>query len=127
MGKTIFMSNQSMLFLSGVVIFVLLLVITHKILKQMSIFRGTKTVIVAICVSLLSIIGLSRLFVITNANFSTTPNRCDITLDVIFLPYTALALTVILVLILLFINRTFRNHKMDRTYREILQRKTQND
>ncbi len=119
MERLIFVLHEFILLLSGVAIFTILFVIIHKTLKQMSIFQGPTTVLVAICVSLLSVIGLSRFFVIADVACKTTENRHGITLDFILLPYTALALAIFLVLLLLFVNRISRNHRMSKSCKEI--------
>ncbi len=119
MERPIFVLHEFMLLLSGVAIFTILFVIIHKTLKQMSIFQGPTTVLVAICVSLLSVIGLSRFFVIADVACKTTENRHDITLDFILLPYTALAFAIILVLLLSFVSRIFKNHRMNKSCKEI--------
>ncbi len=111
--------HEFMLLLSGIAILTILFVIIHKILKQMSIFQGPAAVIVAICVSLLSLIGLSKFFVIADVACKTTENRHDITLDFILLPYTALALAIISVLLLSFGSRIFKNHRMNKSCKEI--------
>ena len=67
----------------------------------------------------LSIMGLSRFFVIADVTCKTTENRHDITLDFIILPYTALALAIISVLLLSFVSRIFKNHKMNKPHKEI--------
>jgi len=119
MERSIFVLHEFMLLLSGMAIFTIIFVITHKTLKQMSIFQGPTTVLVAICVSLLSVIGLSRFFVIADAACKTTANRHDITLDFIILPYTALAFAIILVLLLSFVSRIFKNHRMNKLRKDI--------
>ena len=119
MEISIFVLHEFMLLLSGMAILTILFVIIHRILKQMSIFQGPAAVIMAICVSLLSVIGLSRFFVITDVTCQTTANRRDITLDFILLPYTALALALILGLIFMLVNRISRNHKMNKSYKDI--------
>ena len=119
MERAIFVLHEFILILSGVVIFTILFVMIRKILEQMSMFQGPTVVIVAICVSLLSVIGLSRFFVIADVTCKTTANRRNIILDFIFLPYTALALAIILVLLLLFISKTSRNHKMNKLRKDI--------
>lgn len=119
MERPVFVLHEFMLLLSGTIIFVVLFVMIRKVLKQMSIFQGPTAVIVAICASLLSVIGLSRFFVIADVSCKTTVNRYDITLDFIFLPYIALALAMILVLLLLFVSRVSRNHKMNKSHKEI--------
>jgi tellurite resistance protein TehA-like permease len=119
MERPIFVLHEFVLLLSGMAILTILFVIIHKTLKQMSIFKGPTTVLVAICVSLLSVIGLSRFFVIADVACKTTENRRDISLDFILLPYTALALAIALVLLLLFIKRLSRNHRMNKSCKEI--------
>ncbi len=123
MERSIFVLHEFILFLSATVIFTIIFVIIHKTLKQMSIFQGPTTVLVAICVSLLSVIGLSRFFVIADVACKATENRHDITLDFILLPYTALAFAIILVLLLLFVNRLSRNHRMNKSCKEISRRR----
>ncbi len=123
MERSIFILHEFILLLSATVIFTIIFVIIHKTLKQMSIFQGSTTVVVAICVSLLSVIGLSRFFVIADVACKTTENRRDISLDFILLPYTALALAIILVLLLLFVNRLSRNHRMNKSCKEISRRR----
>ena len=115
MEKSNFVLSEFMLLLSGMAILTILFVIIYKILKQMSIFQGPAAVIVAICVSLLSLIGLSRFFVISDVAYKSTENRHDITLDFILLPYTALALAIILVSFLSFVSRIFKNHKINKS------------
>ena len=119
MERSIFVLHEFILFLSATVIFTIIFVIIHKTLKQMSIFQGPVAVIVAICVSLLSVMGLSRFFVIADIACKTTENRHEITLDFIFLPYIALALAIILVLLLLLVNRLSRNHRTNKSCKEI--------
>ncbi len=119
MERPIFVLHEFMLLLSGIVIFLILFVMIRKILKQMSIFQGPTSLVMAVCVSLLSVIGLSRFFVTADMRCKTTANRCDITLDFIFLPYVALTLAMILVLLLLFVNRISRNHKMSKLRKDI--------
>lgn len=119
MERAIFVLHEFMLLMSGIVIFLILFVMIRKILKQMSMFQGPTVVIVAICVSLLSVIGLSRFFVIADVTCKATANRRDITLDFIFLPYTALALTIVLGLLFWFVNRISRNHKMNKLRKDI--------
>jgi len=123
MGKSTFVLHEFILLLSGMAIFTILFVIIHKILKQMSFFQGPAAVIVAICVSLLSVIGLSRFFVIADVACKTTENRHDITLDFILLPYTALALAIMLVLLFSFVNRLCKNHRMNKSCKEISRRR----
>lgn len=123
MERPIFILHEFMLLLFATVIFTIIFVIIHKALKQMSIFQGPAAVIVAICVSLLSVIGLSRFFVIADVACKTTENRRDITLDFIFLPYTALALAIVLGLLFWFVNRISRNHRMSKSCKEISRRR----
>ena len=122
MERSIFVLPEFILFLSATVIFTILFVIIHETLKQMSIFQGPAAVIVAICVSLLSVIGLYRFFIVPNVTCEITANRCEINLDFILLPYAALALTVILILFLLFVGRISRNHRANRSCKEITRR-----
>jgi len=85
-----FALNEFVLILFVATIFAILFIVVYKILKQIPIFKGFTSVVVSICVSLLSLIGLSRFFVISDVACEASANRRDITFDFILLPYAAL-------------------------------------
>ena len=124
MEKSASILQEFTLLISGTIIFVLLFVIILNVLKQISIFRGTTAVVVAICVSLLSVIGLSQFFLITEVSCETEENRhrFNFDLDFILLPYVALALSVLLMLLFRFVRTRSRNNKTDSSQKEISRR-----
>lgn len=124
MEKSASTLQEFTLLMSGTIIFVLLFVTILNVLKQTSIFRGATAVVVAICVSLLSVIGLSQFFVITEVSCETELNRhrFNFDLDFILLPYVALALSVLLILLFRFMRMIFRNNKTKHSRKEISHR-----
>ena len=90
-------------------------------LNQTSLFNKKTSVVVTLCISLLSIIGLFRFFGSTDK----TVDIIDISdssgtfLDVILLPYTALAVAILLLLLLLFISKIFQSNKLKRNFNQI--------
>jgi len=113
-----FALNEFVLILSVATIFAILFIVIYKILKQISIFKGFTSVVASICVSLLSLIGLSRFFVISDVACETSANRHDITFDFILLPYSALIIAVILVSLLLFVSKVLKNQRTKKQFTE---------
>ena len=124
MEKSASTLQEITLLMCGTIIFVLLFVTILNVLKQTSIFRGATAVVIAICVSLLSVIGLSQFFVITEVSCETEVNchSFNFDLDFILLPYVALALSVLLILLFRFMRRIFRNNKTKHSRKEISRR-----
>jgi len=78
-------------FLVMVIIFILLAVIIHQVLQQTVFAKGkTTAAVIAVCVSLLSVIGLS-----------------DYHLNFVLLPYAAMAMTMLLISLVAFGCRLF--------------------
>jgi ABC-type uncharacterized transport system permease subunit len=113
MKESIHIFPQLLLFLCCVATFTILFVITLKILKQYSIFKGMTAVILALCISLLSVIGLSRLFVVADVTCEAAENtyKIDFTIGIILLPYTALGLAILFVILFRFVVRKFWNRR----------------
>ena len=108
-----------------VVIFIILLTVISKTLRQTAIVSDRIALILAICVSLLSVLGIAQQFGIFNVDIDITANSEKIepnSLDLILIPYTAMALAILLVLLLLAIawlikakaNSRFRQHTHDK-------------
>ena len=91
-----------------------------KVLLQMPVFKGGTAMIVALCVSLLSIIGLSTLVAggdglrEVNGNGSRTSGN----LDFILLSYAVLGIAILLLLLLRCIAKIFRSEKVKRHLEE---------
>lgn len=89
--------------LIGVAIFVLLLVVILATLRRADVFPPGVNVTLAICASLLAVIGIMRTF----GGVGGTPEGSGTTswLDFILLPYTAIAIAMLFVLLLLLLGR----------------------
>jgi len=75
-------------------IFVIILLVTYKAVGSAFSFGPAGTFTMSICVSLLSVIGMSRCL--------------KGSLEIILLPYTAMAVAILLLLLLSFIGKCFR-------------------
>ncbi len=107
----------------GVILFITIL----KTLKESSFFEGKTAVVVALCVSLLSITGLSQLlagrdmFQEINDNQGGTGSNFDF----ILLLYAALGLAILLLLLLGFIARILRSERPKRSPEETKRGRTE--
>ena len=110
------------LFLALGAIFILLFAVIRQVLKEVSFFKGNTAVIIALCVSLLSTIGLSQLSAggdgLREANNSE--GRTGGILDFILLLYAALGITILLLLLLRFIAKIFRSERVKRYSEETM-------
>jgi hypothetical protein len=93
-----------LLLLVGGLLFVLLFGAIQQALKISSFFRGPSSYVIATCVSLLCMISLFRPFV--RGKVVTRGGESGV-VDFIMLPYAALAIAVLLVLLFLAFNRVF--------------------
>ena len=93
--------------------FVIVFVCARKAVKEMSSFSDPAGWAVAFCVALLSILGLVRFFGSpeTAAAPGQAPGETSGLLDFVLLPYVALALTLILMLLLLAVGRLFHGRE----------------
>ena len=114
--------GEPLLFLVLASIFVILFVTILKVLKEVSFFKGSTAVIVAVCVSLLAIIGLSQLSAGGDGFQEVTNNegRTGGILDFILLLYAALGITILLLLLLRFIAKIFRSERVKRYSEETM-------
>jgi len=102
-------------------IFALLYMTISVTLKQASFFKRKMSAIVALCVSLLGIIGLFRFFGTADKAIDVVDksDSSGTVLDVILLPYAALAVAVLLLFLLLFLSKIFQSGKLKRHFNEI--------
>jgi tellurite resistance protein TehA-like permease len=89
--------------LAGAAIWAILFVVILGALKRASLFSGPATYVVAACASLLSVIGMSRIF-------SGGPGRSagagkENLLEFLLLPYAAMGIAMLLVLLLLLLRK----------------------
>ena len=83
--------------LIGIAIFIILLAVIYNTLKDNSFFQGKTCLPVSVCVALLCIIGLRQ--------FLASAPKEDFRFDFILLPYAALAISILLISLLLFLKR----------------------
>jgi hypothetical protein len=124
-------SMSSLSWLVLVVIFIILLIVITKALRQSTIFPDRVAFILAICVSLLSVLGITRQFGIFNVDIDITANSDKIEpngLDFILFPYTAMALAILIMLLLLaiawLIKTKTNSHLHQHTHNEIKRKTT---
>jgi phosphotransferase system glucose/maltose/N-acetylglucosamine-specific IIC component len=105
------------LVLSAVAIFVVLFVAIHRTLKEMSLFKSGTSVVVALCVALLCMIGLQHFLVSGEGGHAVYKNMSESNsktgIQIILLPYAALAITMLLCLLLLTIARIFAGRRQE--------------
>ena len=90
----------------GIIIFLILFPIILKSLRCMPFFQGRTSIFTAGCVTLLSILGLFRFLAVPGEPASkSNPDR--ISFDFILLPYAAMALAILLILLLMRIRKVF--------------------
>ena len=94
-----------MVVLCAVSIFVILFAIILRTLRQMPFFDGSNPVPIAVCVTLLCILGLHQLFVQPAGTETAPADDARRSLDFLLLPYTAMALAMLLALCLLLLDK----------------------
>ena len=101
-----------MLILFGVAVFVIVLTTVHKTLQK-TLFQGRTTIVMALAVSVLCIVGMYQ-FLGTPGDSSSGPetgNKTNVTLNYILLPYVALAVAILLSQLLLFASKILPGEK----------------
>jgi hypothetical protein len=93
--------------------FAMVFVVAHRALKEMQPFGDTSSWIVAFCVALLSIMGLLRFLGSPGpvASRGGEPREIGGLLDMVLMPYTVLALAILLVLLLLGASKVLRGRE----------------
>jgi len=100
-----------MYILAAVSIFTILFVTISKTLKQTPMFNGGGAVAVALGVSLLCMVGLYRTFVEPAAGTTVSRGHAQPWFEFCLLPYTALALAMLSVLLLLLVRRVLLGNR----------------
>lgn len=118
MAQSTSILSEPILFLGVVSIFVILFLIILNVLQQMSFFKGKTATIVALCISLLCILGLHQYFFVTTeiGEISENSENSGTELNIILLPYAALALAILLLIFLLFAATIFRSDKLKKYF-----------
>lgn len=92
-------------------VFAVLLTVVYEVLKKMQLFETTGNCVLAVCIALLSVLGLLRF---TTASSSSPGTQSDaahhVSVDFILLPYAALALAIILIMLWTPLYDRFRKH-----------------
>lgn len=87
--------SDFMLILIAVTVFSILFVVIKNSLQNTTLFKGRTFVVLAVCVSLLCIIGLYRFFIVTDGTTEAVRNEDEmLDPDFILLPYVALAISI---------------------------------
>ena len=112
-----------MFVLCAVAVFVILFAIILRTLRQMPFFDGSNPVPVAVCVTLLCILGLHQVFVQPAGTETAPADDARRSLDFLLLPYTAMALAMLLALCLLLLDKVVRSRGYARLRTEIVKRR----
>jgi hypothetical protein len=91
----------------AVILFLILFAVCLQVLQRVPLFQGNSAKVLAVCVALLCLVGLGRMF--TGFKKDTSGSGWD----VILLPYAALALAILFGLILLWAARLRGKEKED--------------
>lgn len=91
--------------LCAVPVFVILFVIILRTLRQMPLFDGNNPIALALCVTLPCMLGLHQVFVQPAAAEAAPADDAQRPLDFPLLPYTAMALAMLLALCLLLLDK----------------------
>ena len=90
--------------LIGAVIFLILFLAILEVLKKHSLFSGATLHILAVCVSLLSVIGIFRIFV--EAEGPSDVSGKEDPFSFILLPYAAMGISILIILLIMFLRKT---------------------
>lgn len=85
----------------GVLVFILVFVMTCRILRRATEFQGLPHRVVAFCVAALSVIGLLRTFGLQDSASQLVSVSRGPAIDALLIPYAALGLTLLILFILM--------------------------
>jgi len=105
MQEPIHIVSGGLAVLALVAVFTIVLVVAYRVLKEMSFFGRTGNWVVACCVALLSVVGCVRSFGGSEPSTGSSgrPTGTNAPFDFILLPYVALPIAIISVLLLSFV------------------------
>lgn len=116
-----------------IAIFVILVMTIYKVLQEASVFNSTAaSVVIAVCVSLLSISGMVRLFKPGNGIYVASDDSVNenVGLDFLLIPYIALGIAIIVVLLLKFIfdkSEKYSSQRLNKEYPQDIEKKHTSD
>ncbi|MBP7052818.1 MAG: hypothetical protein KBE65_17565 [Phycisphaerae bacterium] len=99
-----------------VAVFLIVFVTTYHVLRKMRLYESPGSFVLAGCVALLSVLGLLQ-FTAAPPPMSPQPRPAvghNIYIELILLPYAALAVAIVLMTLLAWISRRFRGSHRDR-------------
>lgn len=107
METSIHLSSNATVLLALGAMFMLVLTCVHKAIRKMALFGDVAGWVVAVCVALLSIVGLVRFFAIPDqrAGAGAEPTETGSWVDFILLPYIVLPIALLLVLLFSAVDR----------------------
>lgn len=103
MNTVIAIAGVSIGVLCGASIFVILFVVIAKTLQQMAMFNKNTAIVVALCTTLLCMVGLYRTFVQPSSANAAATQDVPPSLEFLLWPYTVMALAILCVLLVLFV------------------------
>jgi hypothetical protein len=112
-----------MVVLCAVLVFVILFAIILRTLRQIPLFGRNNVVVLALCVTLLCMLGLHQVFVQPAGTEAARADDAHRSLDFLLLPYTAMALAMLLALCLLLLHKVLRSQAYARLRAEIAKRR----
>lgn len=102
MNTVVAIAEVSIGVLCGALVFVILFVVIAKTLQKMAMFNKSTAIVVAVCTTLLCMVGLYRTFVQPSRDDGTVTQDMPPSLEFLLWPYTVLALAILGVLLVLF-------------------------
>jgi len=117
METSIHLSSNAVVLLALGAMFLLVLACAHKAITKMALFGNAGGWVVAVCVALLSIIGLVRFFAAPDqpARSGAEPVETSGLLDFVLLPYVVLPIAILLVLLFSMVEKVrhcWRSHRL---------------
>jgi|GEM_PF-803833 Flp pilus assembly protein TadB len=113
----------SMVMLCAVPVFVILFLMILRTLRHMPLFDGNDPVVLAVCITLLCMVGLHQAFVQSASAEAAPADGAQRPLDFLLLPYTAMALAMLLAFCLLLLLKVARSQGYARLRTEIAKRR----
>jgi NADH:ubiquinone oxidoreductase subunit 5 (subunit L)/multisubunit Na+/H+ antiporter MnhA subunit len=123
MNTVVAMAGVSMAVLCAVPVFVILFAIISRTLRRMPLFDGNNVIVLALCVTMLCMIGLHRVFVQPPGAEAATADDTHRPLDFLLLPYTVMALAMLLAFCFLLLPKVVRSQGYARLRAEIVNRR----
>jgi hypothetical protein len=112
MNTHVLLGTSTLLPLCGIAFFGILFPIIHSILKQNKLFQGWSATVVAVCVTCLCLIGMYQTFFPDEMNEGPTEGIDQPGIRPLLVPYTALGVAILLMLLLMWLGRILCRSKV---------------